>query len=427
MIAAAGVLLLAFAVVAYMKRDKIARRLTIAFEPKYEQPDPAAPLAPRFEDDDTDRKQIAIGMEVVAKGIEQPTDIQFPPGVDGYAVVLSKPGTARWLRLDSGTHGELFRVPVKTDVEEGLLGLAFHPRFTENGRFFINYVVGANGKDISRVAEWRLTRAEDFRRSKAESVRILMEVEQPYPNHNGGGLAFGPDGYLYIGWGDGGFRDDPHGHGQNGETLLGSMARIDVDGTSEGLAYRIPADNPFVGKPGFRPETWAYGLRNPWRYSFDPKGRLIIADVGQNKWEEIDIAQAGDNLGWAIREGFACFAEDEKGCDRRDLVDPVFVYGRDEGVSVTGGFVYTGKLIPGLRGLYVLGDFGSGRMFALRLPDDRKQRIEQPIALGRWPIMPTTFGRDHEGELYVGEFKRGEIMRIVPAKAKPAKASGAAE
>ena len=422
-LAGAGLLLLVVATVAYVKRDSIARRLVIALEPKHEPPDPAAPLAPRFEDHDEKRERLAIDMEVVAKGIEQPTDIQFPPGVEGHAVVLSKPGSARWLRLANGTHGELFRVQVKTDVEEGLLGLAFHPRFADNGRFFINYVVGVGDKDISRVAEWRLARAEDFARSTAEPVRILMEVEQPYANHNGGALAFGADGYLYIGWGDGGLRADPHGHGQNGETLLGSMARIDVDGSDAGLAYRIPKDNPFVGKAGFRAETWAYGLRNPWRYSFDPKGRLIVADVGQNRWEEIDIAQAGDNLGWAIREGFACFAEDENGCDRDDLVDPIFVYGRDEGVSVTGGYVYTGTRIPALRGLYVFGDFGSGRMFALRLPDDRKQRIEQPIALGRWPIMPTTFGRDHDGELYVGEFTRGEILRIVPATSRTPKAA----
>jgi glucose/arabinose dehydrogenase len=411
-----GVLLAGLALALYLKRDEIRRRLVIALETEYENPDPAAPLRPRFEGQDERRKRIAIDLTTVADGIEQPTDIQFPPGIDGYAVVLSKTGTAHWLRLDGGTHGELFRVAVETDVEEGLLGLAFHPKFAQNGRFFINYVAAAGGKDMSRVAEWRLAQGGEFRTRKASAVRTLLEVEQPYANHNGGALAFGPDGQLYIGFGDGGFRDDPHGHGQNGDTLLGSMLRIDVDETGEGHAYGIPRDNPFLGKPGFKPETWAYGLRNPWRYSFDPQGRLIVADVGQNAWEELHIATAGDNLGWAIREGFACFAEDHKGCERKDLVDPIFVYGRNDGVSITGGFVYTGTRIEALHGLYVFGDFGSGRLFALRLPEDRKQRVQQPIALGRWPIMPTTFGRDHQGELYLGEFKRGAILRIVPAK-----------
>jgi glucose/arabinose dehydrogenase len=411
-----AVLLALLALVAYLKRDEIRGQLVIALQPEYDLVDPAAPLAPQFDGPDGDRRRIAIGMEVVARGIEQPTDIQFPPGVSDHAVVLSKTGTAHWLRLASGTHGRLFEVAVKTASEQGLLGLAFHPRFAENGRFFINYVAGSGDEDVTRIAEWRMSRGPDLPGAKAEPVRTLLEVEQPYPNHNGGGLAFGPDGHLYIGLGDGGYRDDPHAHGQNGETLLGSMLRIAVDAPGQDRAYDIPKDNPFVGKPGFRPETWAYGLRNPWRYSFDPQGRLIVGDVGQNRWEEVDIVRAGDNLGWAIREGFECFARDDRGCDRKDLVDPIFAYGRRDGVSITGGHVYTGTRIEALRGHYVFGDFGSGRLFALRLPDDRTQRVQAATALGRWPIMPTAFGRDQQGELYVAEFKRGEILRIVPPR-----------
>jgi glucose/arabinose dehydrogenase len=404
---------------ALLDRDRVRSQLVTLFAPEYERPQLLGPLAPRFAGTDAGRKQIALSMKTVAKGLEQPTDIQFPPDAKGYAVVLAKAGTAHWLRLANGAHGVLFRVEVLNQVEEGLLGLAFHPQFAQNRRFFINYVAGVGGKEVSRVAEWRLTRAEDFARSKAEPVRVLMELEQPYPNHNGGGLAFGPDGYLYIGWGDGGFRDDPHGHGQNPMTWLGSMLRIDVDAKSEGLAYAIPADNPFVGKPNFRPETWAYGLRNPWRYSFDARGRLIVADVGQNRWEEIDIVRAGDNLGWAIKEGFACFGEQQHPCQRKDLVDPVFVYGRDQGASVTGGYEYTGKQIAELSGLYVFGDFISGRLFALPLPEDRGQRIADPIALGQWPMMPSAFGRDLDGELYVADFTRGEIHRLAPAAPRP--------
>jgi glucose/arabinose dehydrogenase len=371
---------------------------------------------------DVARKQIAVDLKKVASGIEQPTDIQFPPGVDARAIVLQKTGDALWLDVASGKHGKLFDVDVLTAVEEGLLGLAFHPRFKENGRIFLNYVASLNGKDTSVIAEWKLTGGSDLRHAHAEPVHILTAVEQPYPNHNGGQLVFGPDGYLYIGFGDGGARDDPHGNGQRSDTMLGKMLRIDVDPkfaerapddhSRHGL-YGVPSDNPFVGK-GWLSEIWAYGLRNPWRYSFDPQGRLIIADVGQDTWEEIDIAAAGDNLGWKIKEGFACYRGSEAECKRKDLVDPILVYGRQDGNSITGGFVYTGSRIAALRGLYVFGDFGSGRLFAIELPSDRKTRIEQPIALGRWPFHPSTFGRDASGELYVASFGAGEIYKLVP-------------
>jgi glucose/arabinose dehydrogenase len=373
------------------------------------------PLVPRFEGNDSQRRQIHIGLEKIAEGISEPTDIQFPPGQEGYAVVLEKTGTARWLKLRSGTHGELFNVTVVTNVEEGLLGLAFHPAFADNGRFFINYVTRADGKDISRVAEWRLSPTDDLAHARAAPVRILLEVEQPYANHDGGQLTFGPDGYLYIGWGDGGSSFDPHGNGQNPQTFLGSILRIDVNGRDPGKPYRVPPDNPFVGRPGYRPEVWAYGVRNPWRYSFDPAGRLIVADVGQNTWEEIDIVQAGDNLGWSLKEGFACLRTDPVACRRAGLVDPIYAYGRADGSCITGGYVYAGTRIASLRGLYVFGDFGSGRLFALELPKDRSVRVNQPIALGQWPLSPSTFGRDAHGEIYVASFSGGEIYRLSPA------------
>jgi glucose/arabinose dehydrogenase len=378
---------------------------------------PAAALTPRYEDLDVARAKIAIELEPVARGIEQPTDIQFPDGMPGQAVVLSKTGTAHWVRLDNGTHGKLFTVDVVTLSEEGLLGLAFHPKFRENRRFFINYVAAGDDKGVSRVAEWRMGEAKDLSKAKPQPVRILYEVEQPFPNHDAGQLAFGPDGYLYIGWGDGGSGGDPFGHGQNGETALGSMLRIDVDSQANGKPYAVPKDNPFVGKPGFLPETWAYGLRNPWRYSFDPKGRLIVADVGQGQWEEIDIVRRGDNLGWSIKEGLACFGKPEPCEQRKDLIDPVFAYGRDDGISITGGYVYTGKRVKELAGVYVFGDFGTGRLLGLRLPDDRGQRVKEPIALGRFALAPSTFGRAADGELYVGDFAHGVIYRVGPGAA----------
>jgi glucose/arabinose dehydrogenase len=367
---------------------------------------------------DATRKQIAIDLQKIAGDIEQPTDIQFPPGVDAQAIVLQKTGNAQWLDVASGEHGQLFHVEVVTAVEEGLLGLAFHPRFKENGRFFIDYVASENGKDTSCIAEWKLTGGSDLRHAHAQPVRILTKVEQPYANHNAGQLAFGPEGYLYIGFGDGGSQADPHGNGQRHDTMLGKMLRVDVDAESGSrAAYGVPHDNPFVNTAGSLPEIWAYGLRNPWRYSFDPQGRLVIADVGQNTWEELDIAAAGDNLGWNIKEGFACFHAGDDACKRADLVDPIFVYGRQDGDSITGGFVYTGSRIAALHGLYVFGDFGSGRLFALELPSDRKARVAQPIALGRWPFNPSTFGRDASGELYVASFAVGEIYKLVPAVA----------
>jgi glucose/arabinose dehydrogenase len=359
--------------------------------------------------------RVHVGLAKIAEGIAEPTDIQFPPGVVNYAVVLQKGGIARWLRLDRGLHGELLRVEVLTASEQGLLGLAFHPRFADNGRFFLNCVQEVGGKHVSRVLEYHAERPRELAESKTQRIKIVLEVEQPYQNHNAGQLAFGPDGMLYIGWGDGGYRDDPEGHGQRPDTFKGSMLRIDVDRREGGKAYAIPPDNPFVGKDGFAPEVWAYGLRNPWRYTFDPRGRLNVADVGQDRWEEIDIVQAGDNLGWNVREGFACFREAPSECARADLTDPVHVYGREQGVSITGGYVYTGSSLPKLRGLYVFADFVAGNLFAIELPADRTRRVKRARSLGKWPLLISSFGRDAQGELYLTAFGRGEIFKLVPA------------
>lgn len=356
---------------------------------------------------------LPVRLLAIAEGIAQPTDIQFPPGAGTLAIVLQKTGDARWLDVRTGKHAVSFHIDVLTVSEEGLLGLAFHPRFADNGRFYVNYVARAKRRDTSHVAEWTFPDPKDLRSGTPRAGRVLMTVEQPYANHNAGQLAFGPDGMLYIGWGDGGYANDPHENGQNTRAFLGKMLRIDVDHAEAGRAYAIPADNPFVGKPEFLPEIFAYGLRNPWRYSFDPRGRLVVADVGQNLWEEIDIVRAGDNLGWNIKEGFACFRPDRAGCDRKDLVDPVLAYGRELGGSITGGHVYLGKRIPALAGLYVFADATSGRLFAVALPEDRAQRVE-PRTLGKWPMMPVTFGRDADGELYVAAFDRGEIYRLDP-------------
>lgn len=373
-------------------------------------------LLPAIGGDEPAAKVPKVRLRKIAEGFEQPTDVQFWPGQSRFAVVLQKTGAGRWLDATRGLHGDWFRVEVLTASEEGLLGLAFHPRFASNGRFFINYVASSQGKDVSRVAEWRVTNPTDEpATTHPQPVQILMEVVQPYPNHDAGQLTFGPDGYLYVGWGDGGAGGDPHNHGQDGRTLLGSMLRIDVDAapaSDAGRRYAIPKDNPFLGREEFAPETWAYGLRNPWRYSFDPQGRLIVADVGQNRWEELDIVQAGDNLGWNLREGFECFHADGRGCGRTDLVAPVLAYGRDLGTSITGGFVYLGTSVAALRGQYVFGDFGSGRLFAITLPSDRGKPLAGAAELGRWPLRPSSFGRDAAGELYVADFLGGGLYRL---------------
>jgi glucose/arabinose dehydrogenase len=393
------------------------RVLVAVMSPSYDQAGHASgrPLA-----DPGTPQDIAIELTSVAEGFNEPTDVQFPPGVADRALVLEKGGAAHWLVPSKGTHGRLLKVQVLTASEEGLLGAAFHPAYANNGRVFLHYVAEHAGKHMSRVEEWRFEPPGDLLRAKARAVRLVIEQEQPYQNHNGGGLAFGPDGYLYIGYGDGGFRDDPHGHAQNPKTWLGSMLRIDIDGADDKRAYRVPSDNPFVGKDGFAPETYAYGLRNPWRYSFDPKGRLIVADVGQDRWEELDIVLPGDNLGWKVREGFACAERDKKECPIEGAVDPIHVYPRTTGTSITGGFVYLGKRIAALHGKYVFGDFTSGRIFALELPDPRAP-VERALSLGKFHVLISAFGRDASGELYVASFGNGRILRLDPKQDAPKK------
>jgi len=347
-----------------------------------------------------------LRLEVVAKGFPEATDLQPLPGSDGVMVVLQKGGKASWLRLADGARGTILELPVVTSSELGLLGIAFHPDFEENRKIYVNYTVREDGLH-TRVSEFTLPPGDPA--GRAEGERILLRQEQPYSNHNAGQLQFGPDGMLYVGFGDGGSGGDPENRAQDPSTWLGKMLRIDVNDRQGELPYEIPADNPFVGREGFRPEIWALGLRNPWRYSFAPDGRLIVADVGQNAWEEIDLVAAGDNLGWKVREGSHCF-EPRSGCTTEGFVDPIFEYPRDKGQSLTGGYVYTGKRIPALAGRYVFTDFLSGRVWSLALPDE-VERVEakEHGVTGR---MVATMGRDAEGELYFADFGSGELLRL---------------
>lgn len=387
-----------------------AENMLHAFWPEAHDAPPAEPLSPVFEGADAGRARIDVGLDLVASGFRDITDIQFPPGRSDRAIILEKGGRAWWLDVGTRARGTLLDLDVRTSSELGLLGAAFHPKFAENGKIYLNWNPD-DGEMRTRISEWTL----DPTTWTASGERVLLEIAQPYPNHNAGQLAFGPDGMLYIGTGDGGAGGDPHGHGQDRQTLLGDMLRIDVDRVGQDAPYGIPADNPFLDAPGVRPEIWAWGLRNPWRYSFDPHGRLIVADVGQGSWEEIDLVSAGANLGWNVREGQHCF-KPARDCPRDGLTDPIYEYDREDGFSVTGGYVYTGSAVPALQGLYVFGDFGSGRIWAIDLPAPGQPVPEgflAPVhALGRWPIHPATFGRDAQGELYVADFGGGAVYRF---------------
>ena len=288
--------------------------------------------------------------------------------------------------------------------EEGLLGLAFDPQYAANGRFYVYY----SASDPRRSVVSRFSVSADGRRADHGSERVLLEVPQPFSNHNGGQIAFGPDGYLYIGLGDGGSRGDPQGNGQDLSTLLGSILRIDVSAVDSTGAYAIPADNPFVGRDGARPEIWAYGLRNPWRFSFDrATGEFWTADVGQNSFEEVDIVKPGLNYGWNIMEGRHCFHG--PGCDRAGLEMPVAEYGREGGCSVTGGYVYRGSQLPSLYGAYVYGDYCSGRIWALRHDGEEVTNHMQIVNSG---LRIPSFAEDSSGELYLLSFD-GTIYRFV--------------
>jgi len=376
---------------------------------------PDAPaMQPTFDGNDVGRAQSPVVLQTVLTGLERPTDIQFPPGRSDVAVVLQKDGEATVFSVPSTGSGEtlttLLKLKPLTNSEQGMLGWAFHPSFsTTGGRAFLHHSVKTDAGKASRISELQVTIADG--KWSAGKLSTVLELEQPYANHNAGQIVFGPDGMLYIGWGDGGWRDDPHGHGQNPSTWLGSMLRIDVNNPQDGRAYGIPSDNPFLGKDGFRPEMWAIGLRNPWRFTFDDKGRMVVADVGQNLWEEVDIVGAGDNLGWDRREGRHCF-EPKEGCGTEGLVDPIYEYGHGaDGASITGGYQWTATEPAALHGRYLFGDFVTGRIWALELPATVTD-AGQATALGRFDILLSTFGKDAEGRVYVGDYKGGAVYRI---------------
>lgn len=356
-----------------------------------------------------DPAALDLRLELVADGLNAPVYVTHAGDGSSRLFVVEKRGAIRTLadgQANPAPFLDIRSIVGSRGSEQGLLSVAFHPDYTTNGFFFVNYT-DTNGNTV--VARYRVS--DDPGLADPDSARIILTLDQPAANHNGGLLLFGPDGYLYIGAGDGGRGGDPWGNAQNPQVLLGKMLRLDVD---SGEPYTIPPDNPFVADPAVRDEIWALGLRNPWRYSFDrTTGDLYIADVGQNKWEEIDFQPArspgGANYGWNIMEGTHCFSPSTN-CDSTDLVLPITEYGHDVGCSVTGGYVYRGSNFPQMAGAYFYGDFCSGRIWALYRDGAGEWRTTKLLDSG---LSISSFGEDEAGELYVTDLGDGRLFRLV--------------
>lgn len=349
---------------------------------------------------------------LIVDGLDNPVDLGNPGDGTGRMFLLGRKGVIWILQNGSLLPDPFLEITDRVRIgggETGLLGIAFHPDFAENGYFYVNYTAVVTGLE-SRISRFQVSPSNP-NRADPGSEKILLTVAQPYRNHNGGGLAFGPDGYLYIALGDGGSANDPAGNGQSLNTLLGKLLRIDVDG---GDPYAIPADNPFASGGGL-PEIWAYGLRNPWRFSFDRlTGDLFIADVGQDIWEEVNFSVAGSpggvNYGWDFREASQPFeGEPPPGLQ---LTDPIFEYRHGPECSVTGGYTYRGKALPEFGGIYIVGDFCSGRIWGL-LKD--ASGTWQSQELFRTGLNISSFAQDEDGELYLlnlGNDANGAVYRL---------------
>lgn len=346
----------------------------------------------------------------VVSGLDFPLYLTAPPGDLSRLFIVQKGGVIRIVK-----DGTLLPVPfldisaqVSTGGEQGLLGMAFDPDYASSSRFVVHYtdIVGN-----TRLSAFRASADPDV--AEAGSEAVILTADQPYSNHNGGQVSFGPDGFLYLGLGDGGSSGDPEGRGQDLSDLLGSILRIDVRSTPP---YTVPADNPFVGVAGASPEVWSSGLRNPWRFSFDrATGDLYVADVGEGRFEEVDVSPAaagagrGVNYGWNRMEGAHCFSS---GCDPTGLDLPVYEYSHGEGCSITGGYVYRGSAVAALQGQYFFADLCRGWVRSFRYAGGSATELTD------WPTLSTggtivSFGEDAAGELYVVE-AGGRVSKIVP-------------
>ncbi len=357
----------------------------------------------------------SIRLHRIASGLSAPVFVTAAHDGSGRLFIVEKTGAIR-IWKDGAVRPTPFldiSGSVSKGSEQGLLGLAFHPRFRSNGRFFVDFT---NRDGDTVVREYRVSAAHPNRVDTATG-RTILRIDQPFANHNGGMLGFGPDGFLYISTGDGGGAGDPGDRAQNRRSLLGKILRIDVDHRTSAHPYRSPASNPYVGRPG-RNEIWQLGLRNPWRFSFDdPTGRIWIGDVGQNRYEEVDRAKAGArgagvNWGWRVMEGFACFSP-SSGCDTSGKRRPILTYSHASNgrCAITGGYVYRGARVPALRGGYLYGDYCSGEIFVVPAgvssPSHGTRLLDTALQI-------SSFGLDGRGELYVCDL-RGNVYRIVAA------------
>jgi glucose/arabinose dehydrogenase len=354
----------------------------------------------------------AISLQLVASGLTAPLDLEQPNDGSGRLFVVEQGGTIKILQNGAVLPQPFLNISNKVifQGEMGLLGLTFHPAFQTNRKFYVNYVRNAGGQFQSVIAEY-LASVTNPNQSDPASERILLTANQAgnFTNHKAGQLAFGPDGFLYFGLGDGGGSGDPFGHGQNTQTLLGKILRIDVNESSPGLPYRIPSDNPFLAG-GALPEIWAYGFRNPWRFSFDHNtGRMFVADVGQDRFEEIDIVQKGGNYGWNIMEGMHCF-NPPNGCSMSGLSLPIIEISHPAAEAVIGGFVYHGTAVAGMQGMYIFGDL-SGKIWGLA--EGPAGTFTRALLLNPG-FNISSFGQDAAGELYVVDISGGRILKLVP-------------
>lgn len=354
-----------------------------------------------------------LALELVADDLESPIGLLGAPG--GWILVNEQAGRVVAVRPADGQRVDVVNLTdrIRSGGEQGLLGLALHPEWPAVGRAWVHYTATDGSAILSEVSGSQ--DGEAAPRLDASSERILLQVPDPYSNHNGGQLAFGPDGYLWLGLGDGGAGGDPHGHGQDPTTLLGSILRLDV---SEPGAYAVPTGNPFADGGG-APEVYLYGLRNPWRFSFDATtGLLWIADVGQGSFEEVDRldpANAGANLGWNVMEGAHCFERAD--CETEGLVLPLAEYGRDVGCSITGGHVYSGSAVVGLEGWYLAGDYCTGNLVGVPSdaePPDDGTALSLRVLLAT-ELSISSFGVGTDSELYVADLAGGAVYRIVAA------------
>jgi len=382
----------------------------------------------RNEKEDSEKKNppaFSISLKLISSDLESPVGMAVANDGTNRLFVIGQSGIVRVIK-----NGTLLPAPFldissvidhgsESYSEKGLLGIAFSPQYKTNGKFYVYYsaptsVKGMDNKSV--VAEYTVSSSNPD--AANANGKIILEIQEPQSNHNGGCLQFGPDGYLYIGVGDGGGAGDKHGtigNGQNTQTLLGKILRIDVNAAD---GYKIPPDNPFVGTQS-RPEIFCYGMRNPWRFSFDKKtGQLFCADVGQDKWEEVDLIGKGKNYGWRIMEGNHCY-NPSSGCNTGGLTLPIAEYGHDEGRSITGGYVYRGEKFPDMNGKYIFADW-TGKFFMLSRNQATNEWNRYQLALKDLSTVfyVNSFGEDENGELYVlgqstvGPKKEGRIYQI---------------